>query len=38
MVEAPAFKELASEKAGSRSSNGESINGDKKKKRVLAKR
>ncbi len=37
MVEAPAFKEFASEKAGSRSANGGSLHGDKKEKRILAK-
>lgn len=38
MVEAPAFQEFASEKAGSRSSNGGSLHGDKKEKQILAKR
>jgi manganese catalase len=38
MVEAPAFKQFASEKAGSRSSNGGSLPGDKKEKRILAER
>ena len=37
MVEAPAFKELESDKVGTRASNGHSAHGDQKNKRVLAK-
>jgi Mn-containing catalase len=37
MVDAPAFKELESEKAGTRASNGHSPHGEQKNKGVLAK-